>query len=530
MVGTHVTDRQIPQAEVTSHRRAEWGRARQNFGVALTAESPRLARRRDLAPVLGIAAGVLALHLVLSGRYGFHHDELYLLAAGRHLAVGYVDQPALAALIARGVTEVVGEHLWPLRLLAGAAHAVLVVVVAGIAAGLAGGRRAVVLASLAAAVTPVFVEAGSRWGPLTLGLVWWAVAVLGVVLVLGGGDQRWWVGVGVAVGLGLETTRAGGLLAAALVAGLVVVGEARSQLRSRWFWAGVTVAGVLWLPNLLWQAQQGWPLLDGGPGGAWAGGDGPGGFLARQVVLAGPAGLVLAVAGLVWAWRHSPWRTLVVVTGVIAGGLALVGTEGAEMAPAYVVALPAGAVAAEAWAASDLHRWRQAVAGVVASGVVLLPAVAPVTSVRTYGELYHEDIHDDLGEEIGWPDAVGLVARVYEILPPEEREDARVVTARAGEAGAIDLYGPSRGVPRGTALSADAGASAWWPDGEPAGTVIFLDFSRQELAPYCDAMGPIAIVGNPANLVNDGFGAPISMCRTMRVTPAELREALRRGG
>jgi len=498
--------------------------------VALTAESPRLARRRDLAPVLGIAAGVLALHLVLSGRYGFHHDELYLLAAGRHPALGYVDQPPLTALIARGLTAVAGEHLWPLRVLAGAAHAVLVVVVAGIAAGLGGARRAVVLAALAAAVTPAFVEAGSRWGPLSLALVWWSAAVLGVVMVLGGRDPRWWLAVGVMLGLGLETTRVGGLVAIGLVAGLVVVREARPHLRGGWFWAGMATAVAAWLPNVVWQAQHGWPLADDGHAGAWAGGDGPAGFVVRQLVMAGPAGLVLAAAGLVWAWRHPPWRALVVAVAVLGAALALLGTAAAELVPAYVVALPAGAVAAEAWAARDLHRWRQAVGGVVASGVVLLPATAPVTSVRTYGDLYHEDIHAALGEEIGWPDTVGLIARVYEILPPEEREDARVVTARAGEAGAIDLYGPSRGMPRGTALSADAGASAWWPDGEPAGTVIFLDYSRQDLAPYCDAMGPIAIVGNSANLVNDGFGATISMCRTMLVTPAELREALRRGG
>jgi hypothetical protein len=43
-------------------------------------------------------------------------------------------------------------------------------------------------------------------------------------------------------------------------------------------------------------------------------------------------------------------------------------------------------------------------------------------------------------------------------------------------------------------------------------------------------MGPIAVVGNPAGLANDLFSAPISVCRSMRVTPAELREALRRGG
>ena len=39
------------------------------------------------------AAAVIALHLATSGTLGFHTDELYYLACGRHLAFGYVDFP-----------------------------------------------------------------------------------------------------------------------------------------------------------------------------------------------------------------------------------------------------------------------------------------------------------------------------------------------------------------------------------------------------------------------------------------------------
>ena len=54
--------------------------------------SPRL-ERFAARPVLLVAAALFVLEMALSGRYGFHGDELYFLDSARHLQGGYVDQP-----------------------------------------------------------------------------------------------------------------------------------------------------------------------------------------------------------------------------------------------------------------------------------------------------------------------------------------------------------------------------------------------------------------------------------------------------
>ncbi len=98
-----------------------------------------------------IAAGAFGLELAVSGRYGYVRDELYFLAAGKHLAFGYVDQPALTPLIARMSAALTGNSLVGLRLLPALGLSALVVVTAAMSRLLSAGRTRQVLAALSAA-------------------------------------------------------------------------------------------------------------------------------------------------------------------------------------------------------------------------------------------------------------------------------------------------------------------------------------------------------------------------------------------
>ena len=93
-------------------------------------------------PVLGIATAAVALLLVFASRYGYHRDELYFLAASRHLDWGYVDQPPLAVLVAWLARVGFGNTLFGLRLVPALVVGLVVTLTAAIARELGGSRFA----------------------------------------------------------------------------------------------------------------------------------------------------------------------------------------------------------------------------------------------------------------------------------------------------------------------------------------------------------------------------------------------------
>jgi 4-amino-4-deoxy-L-arabinose transferase-like glycosyltransferase len=494
--------------------------------VAVTAQAPQGVRRGDLAPAALTVAGVVVFHVALSGRYGFHGDELVTLEAGRRLAFGYVDRAPVVPLVARGLGLAVGDGLWPLRLVAGLVHAGLVAATVVLAGRFGGRRQALALAALAAALLPAYLALGSVFRPATLDALWWALALVLVARLVDGADPREWLALGAVFGVGVETRWTILLLAAGLAVGCVALPEGRRLLLAgRWPWLGAAVAFGLWLPNLAWQAGHGWPAFDLADAVA----RGPALTVSRQLVVAGPGALAVAGAGLVWLARRPRWRLLAMVVAATVGAAVVAGSPAAVLAPLYVVPLAAGAVAFDAWIVVDADRWRRVMTFLVLAAVVAVAAATPLLAARDYGQLVH-DVDRDPGEEVGWPGVAALVVGVTDALPRDEIPTLRVVTATAAEAAALDHYGPGLGMPRGTALSADNAYAGFWPDGEPDATVLFLGYTRTELAPYCAVVGPLAVVGNDAGVPNSTAGAPISFCSHLSVAPGQLRAALRRLG
>ncbi|MYV98740.1 hypothetical protein GT354_10680 [Streptomyces sp. SID3343] len=464
-----------------------------------------------------ISAPTAAVQAALLGRYGFHRDELYFLVAGRHLAWGYVDQPPLTPLTARAATALFGDSPQGLRIPAVLAYVATVWLVALIAREFGAGRGAQVLAAGCAAASGIVLGVGHLMSTATFDIPGWLLVSWLVLRVLRTDDDRWWVGVGAAVGFAMFNKYLVAYLVVALLVGLFAVGP-RTVLRGRWFAGGVVVAVVLSAPGLIWQATHDWPQLTVASG--ISSDDGVANrvmFVPLQLAYLSPLFVPIWVAGglRLWRDREIAWaRSIVPAYGVLC--VLVVGSGGKPYyaLPLLLVLLAAGCEPVLRWARSA-HRGRAFALGTVmalaaGTGVVIsLPVLPPAAVDKVVA------INPEQGEQIGWPALADAAAAGWAQIPPERRARAVLFAGNYGEAGALDRYGHARGLPK--PYSGHMSFADWGPPPETAdGPVLVVHVKGATTArPFTDCR-VVARVDNGEHLDNEEQDAVVELCTGVR--------------
>jgi hypothetical protein len=432
---------------------------------------PPLARR-----ALGaVIAGQLIVLLALADRYGYHRDELYFLACGRHLAWGYPDQPPLTPLLARLADTLAPGSLLALRLPAVLVAAGVTLLSGLIARELGGDRFAQLLAALTTGTGTFVLASGHGLFTSTPDLLIGVALVWLTVRALRTRDARLWLVAGVVLGVGLLNKQLPLFLTAGLVAGALLTTPARPALRSAWLGAGAAVAALAWTPVLAWQARHGWPQLElaGQIRAEYGAPDQRILFAAGQLMLFSIGAGYLWGTGLVHLWRGRAgaafralaWAYLVVITLFVV-------TAGQVYYPGamYPALIAAGAVALSRRPTG--HRRTVTAAAIVASSVLTLPAALPVLPAQMLDRSVWSGLAEPQREMVGWPQVVDQVAAAYRTIPADRRASAVVFTANYGEAGAVNRFGPARGLP--TAYSGHNGFGEWGPPPAPAAAPVVV--------------------------------------------------------
>ncbi|MFL5854484.1 MAG: ArnT family glycosyltransferase, partial [Solirubrobacteraceae bacterium] len=123
--------------------------------------------------VVSTAAGLSAVLVAFAGGYGYHRDELYFVAAGRHLDWAYADQGPFTPLVARAMSEIAPDSLTVLRIPSALAAGATVLLTGLLARELGGGPRAQVIAAACTAVAGLVLFTGHTLSTSTFDPLAW---------------------------------------------------------------------------------------------------------------------------------------------------------------------------------------------------------------------------------------------------------------------------------------------------------------------------------------------------------------------
>ncbi|WP_328766446.1 glycosyltransferase family 39 protein [Streptomyces sp. NBC_00286] len=474
-------------------------------------DAPRELPRFATGPVASLAVGFAVVLTALSGRYGYHRDELYFLAAGDHLAWGYVDQPPLTPLIAQAATTLFGDSTVGLRVAATLAFVAFIFTVALLARELGADRRTQVLAAGLAALGAQPLAVGHMVSTASFDLLAWLVICWLVLRLLRTGDGRWWLPVGLCVGVGLLNKYLVALLVVALLAAVLAVGP-RRMLRSPWLPAGIAAALTVAAPNLWWQADHGWPQFTVAEG--ISSDDGTENrilFVPEQLIYLSPLFVPAWIAGWPRLWRDPAlrWaRSMAVAYPLLCVLVLGLGGKGYYAVPLLVVLLVAGCEPVLAWTRRHGRTWLMVAVALTAAinAMVTLP-VLPQSALAVPMALNKEQ-----GEQVGWPALADAAREGWSAIPAPERARAVVFTQNYGEAGALDRYGPARGLPR--PYSGHMSYADWGPPPDSADGPVLLvrQEDARDLERYFTGCRQVARVDNGQGVENEEQDAAIVLC------------------
>jgi len=461
-----------------------------------------VARRAWLGPALA-AAAAFALHAAAWDRYGVFRDELYFVSCGNRLSLGYVDQPPLVALAARGAYEAFGLWVPGLRLLPWLASAATVLATGGLAISLGAGAAGATLASVAVLAAPVLMGLGhyltmNAFEPLLFVLLAWTL-----VRLAHGGSPRLWLLAGALAGVGVENKYSMALYAATLLGGLLLTPERRLAF-TPWALLGGLAGALLVLPNLAWQASHGFPFLELVRNGQLRKNAPftPGGFLLAQVTDLNPLNVLLwlpGLAALLFLPSLRACRFLGLAFLLLLAADLATQAKPYYLAPAFPPLLAAGALAVEArlgsWpfrqALGARARWLVLVPVpmLLASGALLAPMAVPLLPRERFVEYQaalgfaseaterHQAgaLPQIYADQHGWLELARAVAEAVEALPAGERERALVFARNYGEASAIELFGKPLRLP-----PVASGHNQWFLWGPPPGRDVAMVVSGEE--------------------------------------------------
>jgi 4-amino-4-deoxy-L-arabinose transferase-like glycosyltransferase len=477
--------------------------------------APRMARhtvevsRFAALPVLTAVGALAATLIVCAGKYGYHRDELYFRMLPP--AWGYVDQPPLTPFLARTFSQLLADEVWGVRIPAILFAVTSVLVIALVTREVGGSSLAQGLAAWGYAFASITLSMGHVLLTASFDLLVWPAVILAVMRALLRNQPWWWLIAGAIVGLSMYNKLLIGMLLVSLAVGLVAVGP-RRVIWSKWVLGAVVLALLLGLPNIIYQATNGWSqLLMGATLSAHNGDSVRIMMWPLLLLLLGPPLVPFWIAGIIALGRRRQWRPIRSLAVAFPVLLVLVWIAGAQFYYPYgmlAVLYAIGCVPVAQFAQQGSPRKALVIAAVALNSLVCAVISLPILPLSVLGSTPIPGINMTAADQIGWPVYVKQVDQVADGLGTHE--GVAILVSNYGEAGALARYGDTR------QPAVFSGQNALYTLGPPpasARTAFVVGGMLPRVSSYFRSCTIVARLDNGVGVDNEEEGQPIAVCR-----------------
>ncbi len=402
----------------------------------------------------------LTLHFLTNTNYGLHRDEYLYFDQGKHLAWGYYEVPPLTPFIGR-LADIFGGNVFAIRLFPAIAGAIIVILSCKLVKDIGGGIWAIIITGLALILTPSLLGSNALFQPVSFNQLFWFLIAYSTVQIIRENKKRNYYILGILIGFSFLAKYSVTFYLIALLIGVLFTKE-RHLLKSNHFLIAILLSFLIALPNILWQANHGFPLLmhmrelreTQLVHVNW------GHFLSSQLI-AHKGFTVIWLLGLIGVFTIEKLKKYKFICLAFLLTLLLIGfLQGKSYYTlgAFLVLFPFGGITVEHYLSSSGNKFLILVFMFVLT-LPFYPFSIPILkadSFKKYTQYLSEhfginymlrwedgnyyELPQDIADMYGWEELSQKVAKIYHSLPKEQKDKCMIYGGSYAHAGSINYY------------------------------------------------------------------------------------------
>lgn len=419
--------------------------------------------RKLLYLILGFSLVELVLHLYTNAfaGYGYFRDELYYIACSKRLALGYVDQPPLSIFVLAVSRMIAGDSVFALRLLPAIASAVTVFFAGKITQEFGGKGMAITATCLSLILSPIFLGMYSIYSMNGFDWLFWVIAFYIAVRLIKTENTKFWIWLGMVVGLGLLNKIDLLWFGAGLVVGMIFTTQ-RKYFLTRWPYIAGAISVLIFSPFIIWNITHNFAHLEFMRNAtslkysSVTRMD----FVLGQFLISGPVTVPVWLSGIYFLFFNKNGKTFKLIGFIFLTTFLILFINGHSKSEYLSVTLPvlfaAGGIMVENLASLPGAKWVRIAAPICLflGGIFTVPYALPILPVETYVQYsrklgiqesssegkHLEELPQFYADMFGWENMASSVSKVYSSLSPDDQRRAKVFAQNYGEAGSIDFF------------------------------------------------------------------------------------------